>query len=59
MKNKINLEVDEINKKFPNIYWNPKLHKNSTKERFIIAAPKYSMKPLSKGVKATLELIYR
>ena len=42
LKNKFNFEVNEINKKIPN-YWNPKLHKNSTKSRFIIAAPRYSV----------------
>ena len=33
----------------PYIYWLPKLDKNPTKARFIIAAPKSSPKPLSKS----------
>ena len=31
LKNKLNLEVNERNKKLPNIYWILKLHKNPTK----------------------------
>ena len=36
----------------------PKLYKNPTKIRFLIAAPKCKMKPLSKAVTAALKLIY-
>ena len=59
LKNKFNPDVNEINKKLPNMYWNPKLHKNPTKARLIIAAPKYLEKPLSKVVIVALKLIYK
>ena len=36
----------------------PKLHKNPTKFRFIIAAPKCSVKPLSKAVTSVFRLFY-
>ena len=35
------------------------MHKNPTKANFIIAAPKCSVKPLSKAVAAALKLIYK
>ena len=59
MKDKFNLEVDEINKKLPNIYWFSKLHKNPTKARFIIATPKCLVKSLSKAVTAVFKLTYK
>ena len=34
------------------------MHKNLTKFRFIIAAPKYSIKPLSKSITSILKLFY-
>ena len=57
LKEKYNLEVTSINKKPPNIYWTPKLHKNSTKAKFITFPTKCSVKPLSKAVTAALKLI--
>ena len=57
LKEKYNLEVTSINKKPPNIYWTPKLHKNSTKAKFITSPTKCSVKPLSKAVTAALKLI--
>ena len=57
--NKFNWEVDEGNKKLPNIYWTPKLHKHSSTARFIIAAPQRSVKPLSKAVTLVLKLMYK
>ena len=59
LKQKFKLEVDKTNQKLPNIYWTPKLHKNPSKSRFIIAAPKCSVKPLSKAVTAALKLLYK
>ena len=59
LKSKFNLEVTETNRKLPNIYWTPKLHKTPSKARFIIAAPRCSVKPLSKAVTAALKLIYK
>ena len=34
------------NHRLPNMYWVPKMHKNSIKARIIIASPKSSIKPL-------------
>ena len=51
------MEVKEENKKFPNIYWTPKLQKNLSKARFIIAAPQCSVKPLIKSVTSVLKLM--
>ena len=48
LKNKSNLEVSQINKKLPNIYWTSKLHKNPIKAGFIIAARVCSVKTLVK-----------
>ena len=42
----------------PYIYWLPKLDKNPTKARFIIAAPKSSPKPLSKSVTALFKILF-
>lgn len=47
MRNEFNLVVDKENKKFPKIYWTPKLYQYSSKTRFIKTAPKCSVKPLS------------
>ena len=33
LKNKLYLEVNEINKNLPNIYWTNKVHKNATKSK--------------------------
>ena len=41
------------------MYWSLKLHKNPTKARFIIAAPKCSVKAPSKAVMTALKLTYR
>ena len=41
------------------VYWFLKLHKNSTKKRYIIAAPKWSVKPLLKAVRPALKVTYR
>ena len=44
--------------KLTKIYGIPKLHKNSIKGRFIFAATKCSVKPLSKAATGALTLIY-
>ena len=43
LRNKFNLVVDEENKKRPNNYWTPKLHKHPSKASFIIVAPQCSV----------------
>ena len=40
------------------MYWTTKKHKNPTKARFLIAAPKYLVKLILKVVQAALKLIY-
>ena len=47
-----------MNIKLTKIYWISKLHKISIKARLIIAAPQFSVKPLSKAVAGALKLIY-
>ena len=58
LKKVFSLDVDESNRCLPHIYWLPKMHKNPIKFRFIIAAPKCSVKPLSKAVAAIFKQIY-
>ena len=58
LKNRFNLKVTELNEKLCNTCWTPKLHKDPTKIRFIITAPKSSVKPHSKAAITALNLIY-
>ena len=57
-KKKNYLEVTEINKKLPNTYWTPKLHKIPIKSRLTIAAAKFSVKPVLKATRVALKVIY-
>lgn len=59
IRNKFNMKVQEDNKRLPRIYWLPKLHKNPSKFRFIIAAPKCSIKPLATSITLALKLLYK
>lgn len=52
-------EVNEENQCLPSINWIPKVHKNPCKTRLILAAPKYSLKPLSKPITSAFKLIYK
>ena len=54
---KYNLKTDEKMEKLPSMYWIPKLHKNPIGERFIIASPECSIKPLLKDVTCILKLL--
>ena len=50
---KIKFGTDNIpieNHRLPNMYWMPKMNKNSVKARFIIVSPKYSIKPLARTI---------
>ena len=58
LNEKFNLRVSGSQKKLPHIYWMPKLHKNPTKFRFIIAAPSCSIKPLSKVLTKIFKLFF-
>ena len=51
------LKTDEKMHKLPSMYWIPKLHKNPIGERFIIASPECSIKPLLKDVTCILKLL--
>ena len=51
------LSVSEDKKRLPSIYWLPNLHKNSTKARFIIAAPACSANPLPKYITSVFKLV--
>ena len=42
--------LDSDNEELPHIYWHPKLRKNSSKCRLIVAASRYSVKPLQKAL---------
>ena len=42
-----------------NIYRTPKLPKHPSKAKFMIPAPQYSVKPLSKILTAVLKLFYK
>lgn len=46
----------EESKYLPHIYWLPKLQKNSTKARFIIAAPKSSLKSFYKTITVVFKI---
>ena len=39
------------------MYWLPKMHKNPIKARIIVAAPKCSIKPLSKAITSIFKLL--
>ena len=43
----------------PTMYWIPKMHKNPTKHRFIVASKSCSTKQLSTAVSNTFKLIHR
>ena len=59
---KIKFGIDNIpieNHRLPNMYWMPKMHKNSIKARFIIASPKFSIKPLARTITSMFRLFFR
>ena len=58
LSNKLKIDTPIDNNILPHIYWIPKLHKNPTKFRFIIAAPKCSIKILSKAITKIFRTFY-
>ena len=59
---KIKLGIDGIrieNHQLPNMYWMPEMHKNPIKARFIIASPKFSIKPLARTITPIFCLFFR
>jgi hypothetical protein len=56
---KLGLESHDKNNALPMMYWSPKMHKNPSGFRFIIASKTCSTKPISKSVSSAFKLIYK
>ena len=54
-----NLSLKEEMECLPSMYWIPKMHKTPVGERFIIASPNCSVKPLLKDATAILKLFQK
>ena len=52
-------KLDEKEKELPIMYWIPKMHKNPSASRFIIASKNCSTKQISKAVSNSFKLIFR
>ena len=50
LKNKFNVNLDDANKHFPQMYRLPKLNNTPSKARFIVADAHCSLKTISKGI---------
>ena len=59
LMSKFGLSVKEDNECLPHMYWLPKKHKDPSGSRFIVAAPKCSVKPLSKYVTSVFKMFYK
>ena len=55
---RMKLKVEKRNEILPSMYWMPKMHKNPTGQRFIIASKFCSTKPLSKSISRVFSLIF-
>ena len=55
---RLKLKAEEKNEILPSMYWMPKMHKNPTGQRFIIASKFCSTKPLSRTISSVFNLIY-
>ena len=55
---KVGLDVEERDQSLPLMYWTPKMHKNPSGCRFIIASKHCSTKPLSKSISSVFKLIF-
>ena len=55
---RLGLEVEDGEKDLPSMYWIPKMHKDPTGARFIIASKQCSTKKISKSVSSAFKLIY-
>ena len=53
------ISLNDGNKCLSSTYWLPKLHKIPIKTRLIIAAPKFSINPLSKCITFVLKLTFK
>ena len=56
---RLSYELTEKEKELPTMYWIPKMLKNPTKHRFIVASNSCSTKQLSTAVSNTFKLIHR
>ena len=54
----LKLEPDDKDLDLPVMYWTPKMHKNPSGARFIIASKHFSTKALSKAVSSAFKLIF-
>ena len=52
------LKVSDRDHKLPIMYWMPKMHKEPTGARFIVASSSCSTKPLSKAISNVFKLIF-
>ena len=57
LRDKFNINVEEDNMCLPRLFWNPKLHKDPYKARFIAGAKKCTTKPLNILVNCCLKLL--
>ena len=55
---KLGLKADDKDFQLPIMYWTPKIHKNPSSCRFIIASKQCSTKPISKTVSSVFKLIF-
>ena len=55
----LHLNIPKDSDTLPAMYWIPKLHKSPVGARFIIAAKRCSIKPLSKAIMKVFKLIYK
>ena len=57
LEDSFNIKVEEENKRLARFFWNPKLHKNPYKARFIAGARFCATKPLNILVNSSLKLL--
>ena len=58
LQKRFKLKVDTDMKCLPQMYWLPKMHKNPTKFRFIVAADRCSAQPLAKTLTSVFKPFY-
>ena len=58
LKEKFDIVVSKVNERIPRIFWNPKLHKNPYKARFIAGARNSSTKQLSVYLNRALAVFF-
>jgi len=59
LKRSFNIEVCDDMSVLPAMHWTPKMHKNPSKSRFIVAAAFCTTKELAKDITAILKMFYR